>query len=623
MRLNKSSFALFQQQMVHRMVHSPALGSLLLVLALGGVATAWQPRATPAPSRTGTQPTTSTQRDDIRLPSFQDVTPSQTSVMEVKKLLGEPAQQSVEGEETILTYDIQPFSKVDIIAKAGTVTSIVVHLDKPSPVDEISRQLEISDLVSAPIPEQSGNLLGRVYPERGILFGFAEGKTTHVAQIILEPIQAEPFILRAEYDTKNRLQQNISDLQYAAQLEPRNPHIQWLLAERFLKTGKLELAQKHIDAAESVNSRSAAYRLTRAKILARTHRHQDAIAATESALRIANAPEHFRARAECQLGDLLASGPKPDFKAAMEKHLLAIRLAVPLANEDRFVVRRAAKRVLLDAHLGAARNVALGSWRRKKEVVPKWLETAEVIANELIENESGDLTLRLKVQRQALTLLAHVTSLGSPKVIAERALKDAESLLADGADPLFAIYVRRVVSEAMLSASIIEHNRKLPVEASEWANRALSFLDASKKDAGSSDKPDYLAGRVYFMLGAIHATHHGNHTEAVSWYEKSRQHLERATVPALDRAIHGDRFVAMGVSYWFVDSREKALDLTKQGTELVKKAVEDGVAPKKALGTAYGNLASMHRQMGNTTEADRLATLSSQFKAADEAPSRR
>ena len=50
------------------------------------------------------------------------------------------------------------------------------------------------------------------------------------------------------------------------------------------------------------------------------------------------------------------------------------RLAVPLADERRFAIRRLAKQVLIDAHLAIALDVVKGDFQKKEEVVPKWID---------------------------------------------------------------------------------------------------------------------------------------------------------------------------------------------------------------------------------------------------------
>ena len=58
--------------------------------------------------------------------------------------------------------------------------------------------------------------MGQAFPERGVMFSFAPGpKARQVAQILIEPITAEPFLLRAKTDVGHPHQRTLRDLEYA------------------------------------------------------------------------------------------------------------------------------------------------------------------------------------------------------------------------------------------------------------------------------------------------------------------------------------------------------------------------------------------------------------------------
>ena len=105
--------------------------------------------------------------------------------------------------------------------------------------------------------------------------------------------------------------------------------------------------------------------------------------------------------------------------------------------------------------------------------------------------------------------------------------------------------------------------------------------------------------------------HRADHHQAVRWYDKAAADLVQPTpfTPEANPWRHGDALVSMGVSYWEVQQREKALELTKLGTEMIKQAVASGLADESALSVPYGNLATMHGALGNTGQADQFAQL--------------
>ena len=78
----------------------------------------------------------------------------------------------------------------------------------------------------------------------------------------------------------------------------------------------------------------------------------------------------------------------------------------------------------------------------------------------------------------------------------------------------------------------------------------------------------------------------------------------------------GDRLVSMGVSYWQDGKREKALQLTQRGAELLKHAVSLGNRKSDSLAIPYANLASMHDVLGHKAEAARFTKQSQQYERA-------
>jgi hypothetical protein len=72
----------------------------------------------------------------------------------------------------------------------------------------------------------------------------------------------------------------------------------------------------------------------------------------------------------------------------------------------------------------------------------------------------------------------------------------------------------------------------------------------------------------------------------------------------------------MGVTYWQLGQRAKALELTRSGADQIEKAVEGGVLDQDALAVPYGNLATMHKELGNNEEGTRYAHLAQNARAA-------
>ena len=65
-------------------------------------------------------------------------------------------------------------------------------------------------------------------------------------------------------------------------------------------------------------------------------------------------------------------------------------------------IRVAAKEVLVDAHLGAAHDIAWGEWKEKPKAVARWLERAAAVADDVVDNEGGSQEQLFRVYARAL-----------------------------------------------------------------------------------------------------------------------------------------------------------------------------------------------------------------------------
>ena len=110
-----------------------------------------------------------------------------------------------------------------------------------------------------------------------------------------------------------------------------------------------------------------AYRLTHAVILFRDGRTRDGLQITQEVIAAGDVAAQDKARALCQLGDVASIGPTHDYKQAIEYYTKAIEAADPLVKHRTAAIRRDAKHVLVDAHLGArcAWRGAIGTRKKR------------------------------------------------------------------------------------------------------------------------------------------------------------------------------------------------------------------------------------------------------------------
>jgi tetratricopeptide (TPR) repeat protein len=548
---------------------------------------------------------------EIETASFNKVTPGVSTLEDVQKSWGAPKQVGSRGGMAVHLYKIEPFEHVEAFFSQGKVASIVIRLSRAFPADGVARQLALSNIRPVLVSNAMGEILGQSYPERGVLFSFepaaAPGKVTmNVAQIILEPVTAEPFLLRAETNLDAQPEACLRDLDQALKLSPQNGRAHWLRAKLLVLTGDPAKALAAADEAVRLGPRDAQYRVTRAQILGQLGRFPEAIQDAERAIADSGQRAHVKARAQCLLGDLLGSGLQPDFKRAIQYHTLAIKTATELKTSPHPAIRVPAKEVLLDAHLGAAHDIAWGNWNQKETAVRMWLQRAAALADDLIEKEGGTVEQRFRVAARALAACVGVQGKLDPTEWTEKVLQAGQELIAAVGNTPQRQQVQWELGMALYDAVQVYQMRSQRDQAAKYGQRAVEFLEAGR---ATKDNPmdAYLLGRLYFRLGSIQAIGQQEHKAAVAWFDKAVPVLQQAAdrLPAMESGRLGETFVSMGVSYWETGQKEGAIKLTQQGVELMEKAVAGGGLQQSALDVPYTNLATMHRQLGQEALAEK------------------
>lgn len=553
--------------------------------------------------------------------SFNGATPGVTTMEKLQATWGKPKQAAKQGALDVHLYAVEPFDRVEVAFAEDKVASIVIRLQQPFPAKHVAEQLELARVQPVLISNELGEILGQAYPERGVIFGFEPakepGKTTmQVVQIVLEPVGPEPFLLRAETNLDTRPEQSLADLDQVLKLSPANARAHWLRARLLAAAGQTHKALEAAAEATRLDPGNPHYHTTRAQVLGQAGQYAEAVAAATRALETSERRPHVKARALCLLGDLAAAGPKRDYKQALDYHTEAIKTADPLAASPHPAIRLAAKDVLVDAHLGAACDIAWGVFKQKETAVPKWIGRAAAFADEIIANDGGGEEYRFRIAARALAACAGAQGKLDPAEWAAKAVETGERLIAAAQEPghkqQAAWNLGMALYDALQTCQLRSDNQK----ALQYGEMAVRYLEQGGAARQQTLAYSYLLGRVYFRLGAIHAVGEQNHRAAVTWFDKATPLLSKP-VPEealADLARHGETFVSMAVSYWEVGQREKALDLTNRGAALMEKAVEDGTADRSILAVPYGNLATMHQALGQQTQARQFAEMAAQNK---------
>lgn len=553
---------------------------------------------------------------NVRPAGFQEVTPGQSKLTSIAQQLGEPISTEHQGDTTVMTYELGPFPKVEIILAGDVVDSVVIHLDAPVPEADVLKELGLSDFSTAEVTDEAGQVLGVAVPERGVALSY-QGNVSErkVGEVVLATISAEPFLLRATSEQKNRYGNMLADCDFALGLDAASAEAHAIRARILMAVGRVTEARTAIEKAIKLDEGSADYRLLYANLLASAGDYDNALKMVETIATTPSVPPEFIAQAELQWGRMLADGPAHDQPLAIEHLTKAIKLSTPLAQSESAAVRRAALRTLLDANLSVACAIASGNYKRKPEVVPKWLNKADAIA-QLALQEGADPYLQLYVPAKKLTAYSLMEEPIEPTAAVDAALSAGQELIAAATDPLYKQQLEWELGTALLAAVQIEHARGQFDLAMQYANNALVLLSDNAEHREPTPQREYLLGQMFFTTGALYAIGFEDHAEAVHYFLLAQPLLSQPLPVECqnDSARHGERFVSMGVSYWQNGNKQQAIELTLKGVDLLRKAVDGTHTDQQALVVPYNNLASMYRQLGNATEASKYADLAKRLE---------
>ena len=432
---------------------------------------------------------------------------------------------------------------------------------------------------------------------------------------MLEPITAEPFVLRAETMLESRPDLCRRDLEVALSLDPENARAHWLHSRVLVTSEQFDKAVAESGRAVQLEPANGRYCVTHAQVLAQMGRLSEATTVAEKAAAASEKKPHTKARALCLVGDLAASGPTPDYKKALSYHTQALQTADALVNDQHPTIRVAAKEVLIDAHLGAAHDIAWGDWKEKDKAVSRWLERAVTLADDLVKNENGNREQVFHVHVRTMAAYVGLRGAVDPEPTVKSVTTTGDSLIAATHDPVRKAQLQWDLGLALYDAVQISQMRADHENALKYSEKAAEYLTKANEVKNSSASA-FLLGRLYYRIGSIHATREKDHRVAVTWFDKAIPLLERPSAEdlAADLGRHGESFVSMGVSYWEAGQRQKAITLSERGIRWMEQAVKQGLLKKSALAVPYNNLAAMHRKLGSNDKADRFQQMAAGAK---------
>jgi len=514
---------------------------------------------------------------------------------------GKPQQRKdVNQHRSILIYDSQEdFKRVEIGVEKGEVISVFLVPEAPITLDTLKQRFRMESTQAVTVQDDQGRIMGQVYPENGLMIPEQASQADQISSFLLQKPTAEAFLIRAKQRSPFELKSRLADIDAALRIEPYSAeawHEQSLILERLGRhTEAFEASRKSISGIGA----NSEYQLRRALLAAQLGQTDAAIRSTQMIAEDATNPTHVIAMAYCQLGNLRQQSGIESNRAAVAHHIRAIEIASPLVNHSQKSIRRSAKRTLIDAHLALAIDVAAGDWEKKDATVHDWLQQAKVYVDDMVVNEEETIEWELVWLQRSLMARSYFDKQFDPSEMVDLILGKYRELVTQTDDPFFHRVMEWETGQTLTQAVFIEHSRDRIKEALNIADQAKSLLAAGQTGRQLMISDHLLLGNLYFRVGAILAVRKNDHVVATNWYQLALPHLTHESVQSLMLDRRGETLVSMGVSYWQVGEKPKAIELTEQGKQMIEQAVAAGRAGQEKLLVALQNLSKMHSSVGN------------------------
>lgn len=549
--------------------------------------------------------------------SFRGVHPGKTTGDELRAGWGAGEPFTREDGTRGFFWKIEPFERVEVTLDGDVVAAIRIKLAEPVAVGDLAKQLEISDLRTVSILDEQGVSIGEVFPERGVIFSVKPG-TQSATAVMIEPLDPESFVLRAEGEIDTCSAFAVADLQYAIEIDPRHLRAHRLLMVLMCEQGKWQHALRLAEAAEQIDPSDVWTKMKHGGILLALDRPEEARAVVEAVKATPNTPPLVTAQVERLLGRIELAGATPDHQKAVEHFAESIRRSSALLAKRAPAVQQAAREIMLDAHLGTAQAIAQGTWQQKSRVIPKWMARSEAVVAECKAEESVQQTLELQLCRGALAVAAGSTDSFEPLPWVKRLLEVRDRMGESVKDPWRRRQIDWEVGLGLLDALAAAQVRGDASDMLDNATLTAAYLERGGEHRELTDKERKNAGDLLFRIGIMHSLQRGDHATAVTWFDRVIPMWEGN--PRLERdreAGHlGESYVSMAISYWQVDRRDDAMALSRRGVDLMVAAVDSKQLEERSLAVAYGNLSTMYAEQGDETQSQTYAEMASRAEAS-------
>lgn len=547
--------------------------------------------------------------------SFHGAHPGRTTRAELEKVWG--PGEPVPTAEATASWRIEPFERVEVSFDGDTIATISIKLAESMEVADLARQLEIADLRTVTIRDEDGTGIGEAYPERGVILS-VEPDTQQANAILIEPLDADAFVLRAEGELDTCSAYAVADLQYAIEIDPAHVRAHRLLLTVSSDQGQWQRALEIAENARRLDPDDPWVCFKLAGVLLEVDRPADARATLESVAASAQDSPLLAAQRDRLLGRIALAGPSADHRAAVEHFTESIRLAAPLLSKRSPVVQAAVREILLDAHLGTALAIAEGTWQQKSRVIPKWIARSEAVVKEHPGTDQERQILELQLCRGALAVAAASTESVEPLPWVKRLLELRDQVSETVNDPWRRRQIDWDVGQGLADAITAAQLRGDAADMLDNATLTAAYLERGAEHRQLTDGERKQLGDLMFRIGILHSLQRGDHATAVTWFDRTiplwnaNDRFERDG----DLGRLGESYVSMAISYWQVDRREDALELSRRGVDLMVSSVDAGRLEERALAVAYGNLATMYAEQGDEDRSRSYAEMAGRAEAA-------
>jgi tetratricopeptide (TPR) repeat protein len=549
--------------------------------------------------------------------SFRGALPGKTSRAELEQSWGSPEAGSEGDAAGVAAWKIDPFDRVEVAFDGDTVASISIKLVEPMAVADLARQLEIADLRTVPVRDEQGVEIGEVYPERGVILS-VDPESRQATAILIEPLDPDAFVLRAEQELDTCSAYAQADLEYAVQIDPEHARAHRMLLAMATDQGHWTQALQLAETAARLDPESAWVQLKQGAVLLALDRPAEARLVLEEVANRSELSPVITAQAYRLLGRAALAGKAPDHRAAVEAFTESIRRAAPLLAKRGPAIQAATREILLDAHLGTALAIAEGTWQQKSRVIPKWIVRAETLVKEFPGDDRERQILELQLCRGALAASAGSTESIEPLPWVKRLLEVRDAIDDSVTDPWRRRQLDWEVGQGLADALAAAQIRGDAADMLDNATLTAAYLERGAEQRELTDGERKEVGDLMFRIGILHSLQRGDHATAVTWFDRTVPLWNGNERFARDGELGrlGESYVSMAISYWQVERREDAFELSRRGVDLMVSAVDAGQLEERALAVAYGNLATMHAEQGNEEQSRNYAEMAGRAEAS-------